>query len=529
MKKVSSFHILLALWLVMFAAQSCTQNEVSDISLPHTGNTLVIHTSMKGFIGDDASQTRVVDIYQSTKFESGDAIGIYILDDNGNIMGQEYANQKFVLTDDADVLRWIGENNTPLFFSKGATYVAYYPYDEELSFETDGVNNPEDFERKIVDRFTEKLAVADQSVEYPKLDVMTARATVAAEEVVAGTEINFVFTHQLAMVEIVLPAINYRVSASEKPYYSIPIATEPTFQKGDMPLIPYDLGNNIFRFLVTPGENIGIVKGNFVTAEGRFEYQSQNAISLKKGYYHRLNVIYGGSGMFEHTLQIGDFFMKDGTLLAKDVILTEEQKSNCIGIVFWLGDPTAERMGDPALRVECPDCTHGLVTALTSKASQWSVDNATDVASWITTNSEQIQIPDYCLNINIKSTDAEKKERILGYNNTIVLNKYNAFVSTDKQVIAVSTLMNNGVTAPDNTSGWFLPSIGELQLLLQNADVKQVLDTSLKKVNNTTLANTTFHWSSAEASMSMAWRVKNDLVGNGNKTFTPNVRAILAF
>lgn len=133
MKKVSSFHILLALWLVMFAAQSCTQNEVSDISLPHTGNTLVIHTSMKGFIGDDASQTRAVDIYQSTKFESGDAIGIYILDDNGNIMGQEYANQKFVLTDDADVLRWIGENNTPLFFSKGATYVAYYPYDEELS------------------------------------------------------------------------------------------------------------------------------------------------------------------------------------------------------------------------------------------------------------------------------------------------------------------------------------------------------------------------------------------------------------
>ena len=36
----------------------------------------------------------------------------------------------------------------------------------------------------------------------------------------------------------------------------------------------------------------------------------------------------------KHTLQVGEFFMQDGSLVAKDQALTAEEQGKCIGIVY---------------------------------------------------------------------------------------------------------------------------------------------------------------------------------------------------
>lgn len=173
-------------------------------------------------------------------------------------------------------------------------------------------------------------------------------------------------------------------------------------------------------------------------------------------------------------IRIGDYYMKDGSVLDGNTSpLSDQQKTDCIGVVFWVGDPTNAVNGDPVLRSEHPGCIHGLVVALkdaSDKKINWqgTRKNWVDIGKWQEANLTGYE------NIATDTNDTDNFQKILGYNNTKVIERYNAYCDSEETsdfkklkiepVIAIS-LFAGETPAPANSSGWYLPSPRELSIL----------------------------------------------------------------
>lgn len=189
--------------------------------------------------------------------------------------------------------------------------------------------------------------------------------------------------------------------------------------------------------------------------------------------------------------QIGDFYLKDGSLLDKDARLSDAQKENCIGIVCWIGDPTAY---DRQLKQDHPDCTHGLVVALHNAIGGDDPFNAKEKMKW-SNNRDRIGT----------SMDA-------GYSNTRILRSYNGSHPSEL-VYPVEAIDNYAVDfnqdAPSKSSGWYFPAIRELENVYK---AKSVLENQLDKIGNADkFGYSWIYWSSSEYAdiSNYAWNVNS--------------------
>ena len=90
----------------------------------------------------------------------------------------------------------------------------------------------------------------------------------------------------------------------------------------------------------------------------------------------------------------GDYAMADGTFISKGATLTDEQKANVRGIVFWTtadsnisGTTPASLADDKIMQADFSHCNHGLIVALNniSGNSIWQSNNTNNlVADWQT-------------------------------------------------------------------------------------------------------------------------------------------------
>lgn len=155
--------------------------------------------------------------------------------------------------------------------------------------------------------------------------------------------------------------------------------------------------------------------------------------------------------------KIGDFYFSDGTWGT-----ASNSAKTVIGIIYWLGDPTAT---DAALKREHPNCTHGLVVALDQKSSPWQKNYeryGNKISKWVETNITDYSVP--CSD----GGDNDPLQDILGYNNTKAIEAFNAAEeNADWKVEAVEYVVNyrSEVPAPASSSNWYLPSPKELSLL----------------------------------------------------------------
>lgn len=154
---------------------------------------------------------------------------------------------------------------------------------------------------------------------------------------------------------------------------------------------------------------------------------------------------------------IGDFYYSDGTYSA-----SLDSSKTVIGVIFYTGDPTAT---DPTLKQDHPNCTHGLVMALTeTKNVLWQKANRNynnTVSAWVEANNLNFQT----LISGIEYTDP--MNQINGYNNTKAIEAFNAAPeNSDWPVTAMAALEEHRrtVAAPATSSGWYFPSIKELNL-----------------------------------------------------------------
>lgn len=181
--------------------------------------------------------------------------------------------------------------------------------------------------------------------------------------------------------------------------------------------------------------------------------------------------------------------MKDGSILSS---ISEDNKENCIGIVFWSGDPTAT---DPVLKAGHSNCTHGLVVSLHAEiyGTVWQTNyEFTTIQSWA-------EVQDFYISGGYKPLGYkyDTPGEIQGYNNTKILEAYNRSHSSFPVTIlgCFNEIIGEEIFPVEGkTSEWYLPSPKEL---LELYNVKSKVDTSLS-VSGGDVLGTSNYWSSGE-------------------------------
>ena len=239
-------------------------------------------------------------------------------------------------------------------------------------------------------------------------------------------------------------------------------------------------------------------------------------------------------------MQIGDYYFSDGTVSG----ILEEGKTP-IGVVFWLGNPAEE---DEVLAKEHPECVNGLVVALSGSDYQaWQSNHSAygqTVGSWVENN-----LPEYKTVTSDKTGEApDLLNKKLGYNNTKAIEAFNAASeNAEWQVEAVNYVVSyrGSVPAPENTSGWYLPSAKELHLLISGevdgniwsnmagTAIEDIVNERMEAVGTADRISS-YLWSSTERSATSAYLIWNDVSGIASFPAKDNadrmkVRPVLAF
>ena len=181
----------------------------------------------------------------------------------------------------------------------------------------------------------------------------------------------------------------------------------------------------------------------------------------------------------------GDFVLKDGTMLPKDITLTDTQKSNVAAVIV-----RAAADGKPALGVGivhnkmawCTESAAGCSTNITALQGDRRSDYMNGSNSWdlLVAACE-----------DLKNATAETIETVAqNYPAWNYCRNYGA---------------NNGLEG-DLATGWYLPTVAELDTIYQN---KTAVDASLSKAGGRTFGNS-YYWSCCQDSSS-----KNDAFGLG--------------
>ncbi len=444
---------------VALAVAACSQDDLEVPGGTTSGDEPIAITITDGGYANAA--TRAVEDGYRTEFTPGDACGLYIVRD-GNIVG---SNLKLTAEKAAGeaatgtALAWkvqdgVG-NIVPLYYAPDSKYFIYYPYQQDAAMAgktadaatLDESSTDAGFFQPLIAGWQPKADQSDYQNGYTASDLMTATSTVSDKDAVTGKRsLSFSMTHRMAMAVIELPKTEYELTDFEGnkiPNYIV--APSADFDENK----PYSPMPGIYRYIVNPDQTseqaAPTLIGSYDDSKKEFTI-TPTGITANK--YKTYKVDGAMTEKKTHQLQVGDFFFADGHLLSKDVVPSEVQAAKVIGIVFALS-----RIGQAekdALKTKGINEPHGLVM---------SVKNAGTDLMW---SSEFNDFGDL---ENCKSKEQCNADisGLWNYNAVIAyakgenkLSSYPAFEAIDKW-----NAENSEHKAPENTTGWYLPAVGQ--------------------------------------------------------------------
>lgn len=433
----------------------CNQNNELGSSAPSNDKEVLnVVATANDFVSSDAT-SRISETNYITTFEKDDAIGVFVVRD-GEVL---ISNMKMTLG--ADGTTWAGENGAKLYYYKDADYIAYSPY-------TDGLSVTE--ESEIVDYFTAKLeGTTGQSTlaDYQAADLMTA--SVAAAEVTRGQNINFKFAHQMSMIEIKVPIRAYKtwegyeysaplglkVKIGDKEGFSLcTFGKETTDESGNV------VTKGIYRCIVAPSAGTLSVEGEFQDGSVPVYFPATGgnlSVIPEAGKYKGIDVKYDyGTYSAERELEVGDYYYADGSIYPKK--LGNAPKTGCVGIIF----STETSVTDQA-----NNWSHGYVVSL------FDTDDINTKYSWSMVNEDITG-----LNLYEKTVDSFTSAfaDYDGYSATQAILAAPSYSAA--AYAAVNAAVTYGKEIPSTTSGWYLPSIGQVALIINNLGVANGTQTS---------------------------------------------------
>ena len=244
---------------------------------------------------------------------------------------------------------------------KNADFYAYYPYDENAVF------LPAE-----ADPFTQMVSTfpvrADQSAwaGFTASDLMTSNAT----RLTAYNTIELKLQHRFAMAMIELPNASYLFTNPGIDLYVRSSADSASFTLDGQAVQPFfDETSQTFRLIIRTGTT-GELAVHFVGNVGQKTAHITNLSLIPAGQYARY-VVDGGVQFTTTTLQIGDFFCLDGSIISKDStaeILT--RKNDIIAVVYQIGTTDA-------ICADQPTCKHALAIDIREGKGKWSTKGST--------------------------------------------------------------------------------------------------------------------------------------------------------
>ena len=243
---------------------------------------------------------------------------------------------------------------------------------------------------------------------------------------------------------------------------------------------------------------------------------------------------------YNPTLEIGDFLCKDGTTIDKDYNLEqldEAVKASIIGVVYYVGNPQPSVLYNgtytetqDVLKRECPSCVNGLAIALNNVISKSGAvsgrfgSTKSDYKEWLNTQDYASGYIDATLSINNVPT------KIVGYNNTKVteLAADNVGGLGTDFVDFLNTYRTTVVIEEGKTSGWYLPSYEELNIIENNyavisASITKIGGSLLQYSDYDAVASDRFYWTSDFRGSSNAWISPLRAVAEGTNLFIGRV------
>lgn len=458
--------LYLSFFYILFAVSLCgCSNDDEPIVATTDGTLLTVIARADGFASTDGiPHTRASESDYTTTFVKGDQIGVFAVKNGSIIIGCKNVPCTY------NGMTWSGT----VYECTGATYFAYYPYDENL--ETSGITSASD----IVAAFNTTVSTAtDQSTyaKYTACDLMTATAASPT----SGKTLTFTFTHQMSLIEISLPEQKCKSTDDANAYEYFTPALGATFSLtqsnggSTTSIQPCPMGNGIYRYIVPAGTSGVTVSGEFNTADSKTIEYTKSSLSLSVGNYKRLNLTYNGSNnTVVRALAVGDYYYSDGNICPGDA--SNPPSEGCIGVVYCVNNSF---IMNNSTKKSNSGFTHGLVVALKDVGtSSW--DKAGSAAS--------------------------------NYGNT--------------------------VAAPSSSSGWYLPNWDELKYICwgnnsnQSTNGKVKLNTQFGKLSSGSANgfDGSRYWSSTEGSNTgRVVYFDNGDAGSYTKYYFGIVRSSLAF
>lgn len=426
-----------ALMVVSAALASCTQEEIVQNDVP-ARQALNISVNTQDFVSEDGSRaTTGTDENRTTAFVKGDEMGMYVISSDGTVICN---NEKFVYNGTA----WEAANE--LYYWKNANYIAYYPYNADLTAQN--IISVEKIKTEFArsdDFYTQNTAEA-----YEKADLMLAEVNSPAN----GT-IQFNLAHQFSMVEINVPVRRYKTTEAQGNFeYTAPVSLtwNTDLKIGDNVVAPYSTGKGSFRFIVPSATDLSLtLDGCLMYDEGVPVYFGSStepqSINLASGLCKVYNVTYSEveNTVVTRDLEVGDYYYSDGSIYPYgnqegDNDKSKPVKDGCIGVIFEVGTG-----------VPNTPWTHGSVLALHDSNGENGID------AWCKWGTAANTI---ATNIIADITTPESK--------TELINKKNGYEMSYSEelgsVEAISKAKAYTVEVPgdDVTSGWYLPAMGQL-------------------------------------------------------------------
>lgn len=424
---------LSAMLLAAIMAVGCSQNEEPEAIAPVQGDALTISVTANDFQSAEPA-SRAVENEYTTTFETGDRIGIYVI---SNTDGKVFIkNRPLVKGDDGN---WTGDN---IYYYKNTDYIAYFPYTEKLSAEN--ITSEED----IVTYFKAKLTQEQGTKEaYYACDAMSAK--IEAANVTENANLKFDFAHKFSMIEVKLPVRDYKTSETDDAYtYYVPVDLTLTVNENNYTAYAIDKG--VYRCIIAPttGEETLKVEGSFLDIDAPVTF-SKSDIALAAGKYQKLNVNYTYDGYNPiRPLAVGDYCYADGNIYPGD--LANPPATNCVGVIF---------------ATEGVNVTDG--TNTWNHAYVFGLEAAGKGVEWF---------PVSFTNTYFSST-SPSAEGCTAFFETLNGYELTHRNGTDgKNSTALKAALDFGKTdatlkyavSETSTSGWFVPSPGEMLLLVNN-------------------------------------------------------------
>jgi hypothetical protein len=370
-----------------------------------------------------AAKSRTTDTDYGTTFTNGDMIGVVVINTVGNSVIT--ANEKYTLTGG----KWLNSaGNEYLPYLSTYRYFAYYPYSETApTLVTTGFTSTS----TAADLFSTVISAWDPGTDQSTHALYTAKDLMVSEATVdASTGYTFSMAHQMALMEMDFAQIRWGNNDGK-------IGYKYRFDSYS----PLDMGGGKYRLLVKPSSSVEVAGKVYTSATATNQAWYISETSPAKANY-KVYTLGGAAASLtdKWDVNVGDLYYSDGSWSST---YTTTGKTP-IGVVVCTTSDYCESGSGYG---------HALVMALKNCTS------ATSTYAWRNAQSDAGLDK---INTGKKMYNNSKS----GYLNTdtIVNNRPRTTMVTYSQDVfpAFYQAVNYSLgTAPQGSTGWFIPSIGQ--------------------------------------------------------------------